>query len=131
MTESADNKSKSDWHWQEGNKYAHEGIKTIAFLNGGAAVALVTFNQHKPFAFAMLCALGCFGLGAALAATSFILAYYTQLSYGNAELPGADRQRLWAQGQWLNIAAGAVVFSSIVMSLIGLFIAAFSAQIPV
>jgi hypothetical protein len=37
------------WHWGEGTKYAIEGMKALLLLNGGAAIALLTFiGNHTP-----------------------------------------------------------------------------------
>jgi hypothetical protein len=36
------------WHWGEGTKYAIEGMKALLLLNGGAAIALLTFHR-KPY----------------------------------------------------------------------------------
>jgi hypothetical protein len=38
---------KNEWHWAEGNKYAMEGIKTLLYLNGGSAIALLTFTGTR------------------------------------------------------------------------------------
>jgi hypothetical protein len=39
---------KSHWHWEQGTKYAVEGIKTTLLLNGAAAIALMTFATTSP-----------------------------------------------------------------------------------
>src|SRR5712691_265107 len=41
--------AQQQWHWQEGNKYAPECMKALLLLNGGGALALLTFavgRQH-------------------------------------------------------------------------------------
>ena len=35
--------ASQEWHWEQGTKYAVEGIKTTLLLNGAAAIALMTF----------------------------------------------------------------------------------------
>jgi hypothetical protein len=40
---------KSHWHWEQGTKYAVEGIKTTLLLNGVAAIALMTFATTNEF----------------------------------------------------------------------------------
>jgi hypothetical protein len=45
---------KSHWHWEQGTKYAVEGIKTTLLLNGAAAIALMTFATANEFSF-LLC----------------------------------------------------------------------------
>src|SRR5262249_21037808 len=77
------------WHWQEGNKYAVEGIKTLLLLNGAPALGLLTFAGGHPgvsVGFPLLC----FGLGALFAGLVFIFAYTTQLYYGNKNWPRAN-----------------------------------------
>ena len=32
-----------EWHWEQGTKYAIEGMKALLAINGGAAVALLAF----------------------------------------------------------------------------------------
>jgi hypothetical protein len=74
------------WHWEQGNKYAHEGIKVLLALNGGAAVALLTFAGHagSPIAIARVgYSLLAFGTGALFAGMVFLTSYLTQLHYGN------------------------------------------------
>jgi hypothetical protein len=34
-------------HWAEGNKYALECMKALLWLNGGAAIALLTFFGNR------------------------------------------------------------------------------------
>jgi uncharacterized membrane protein YidH (DUF202 family) len=78
------------WHWGEGTKYAIEGMKSLLLLNGGAAIALLTFIGNHPVVTKksmMTDAVGnsllSFGVGTVSAAMVFILAYLTQLHYGN------------------------------------------------
>jgi hypothetical protein len=75
----------AQWHWQEGNKYALEGIKTLVLLNGGAAVALLTFLGNKGIGQSvpsLAWTLVSFGLGTMLGASTFVCAYLAQLQYG-------------------------------------------------
>ena len=42
--------ASQEWHWEQGTKYAAEGIKATLLLNGAAAIALMTFaTQLKSF----------------------------------------------------------------------------------
>jgi hypothetical protein len=85
---------EQQWHWAEGNKYALEAMKALLLLNGGAAIALLTFIGNRPaapaakavIAAAVGNALTSFGAGTISAAVVFILAYATQLHYGNGSL---------------------------------------------
>ena len=71
-------------HWAEGNKYATEGIKLLFALNGGAAIAVMTFigqTNSRPNHYYWI--LFFFALGALVSGATFWLAYETQLLYGN------------------------------------------------
>jgi hypothetical protein len=107
MTENDERK----WHWQEGNKYAIEGIKTLLLLNGGAAVALLAFignwettSGPRPL---IGSALVCFGVGAFFAALGFIGAYLTQLNYGSNKWPVGQR---WHIATYLPVLVSALAF---------------------
>jgi hypothetical protein len=73
----------TEWHWEQGTKYAIEGIKALLAINGGAAVALLAFagnltkGGREPAAVAssLGVSLMCFGGGALAAAVAFIFAY--------------------------------------------------------
>ncbi|MFZ3351838.1 MAG: hypothetical protein WA268_13310 [Xanthobacteraceae bacterium] len=79
------------WHWEQGNRYAVEAIKTLLLLNGGAALALLAYGGNKvkvdkiatEVARLVGNSIASFGFGALCAAVCFILAYLTQLQYGN------------------------------------------------
>lgn len=84
----------AQWHWEQGNKYALEGMKVLLALNGGAAIAFLTFTGHasSPLAIARVgYALLSFGIGALCAVLVFLTAYLTQLCYGNNDWPRAQR----------------------------------------
>ena len=80
---------EQQWHWAEGNKYALECMKALLWLNGGAAIALLTFfgNRGKMLTTTSADAIGgaltCFGVGTVGSVVVFVLAYFTQLQYGN------------------------------------------------
>ena len=81
---------QQQWHWQEGNKYAVECMKALLLLNGGAPIALLTFlggaNRIKLNAAgvdAINRSLIAFGIGVLGSIALFIMAYLTQLYYGN------------------------------------------------
>ncbi|WP_040301209.1 hypothetical protein [Afipia clevelandensis] len=96
-------REETRWHWEEGTKYAIEGMKTLLTLNGGAAVALLAFwggarTALSPAAKAasvapIESALWYFGVGALIAAFVFAFAYFTQLLYGN---------NWWRTAQWMH-----------------------------
>jgi hypothetical protein len=80
---------QQQWHWQEGNKYALECMKTLLWLNGGGAIALLTFfgNRGKMLTGASTDAIGnaltALGIGTVGSVLMFALSYFTQLHYGN------------------------------------------------
>ena len=82
-------------HWQEAQKFAIEGIKVLLLINGGAAVALLTFIGHASptNVSAMGKALIIFGLGALLAAFDLMFGYLANLHYGNEELAAKNQQK--------------------------------------
>jgi hypothetical protein len=88
---------QQQWHCQEGNKYALECMKALLLLNGGGALALLTFfgNRGKMLsnmsADAIGYALTSFGIGTIGSVVVFMLAYMTQLYYGNTGFTGGAR----------------------------------------
>ena len=91
----------SKWHWSEGNRYALEGMKVLLALNGGAAIALMTFVGHSTRIINMGAAgrsLVIFGVGALLAAFVFFCGYQAQMYYGNAALNETPPRSYWMAG---------------------------------
>jgi hypothetical protein len=120
--------ASQQWHWEQGTKYAAEGIKTTLVLNGAAAIALMTFattNTQKVSL--LLCPLISFVIGAGLSAFAFLAAYLVQLYFGNAEGTPLDRfeyLRLWKVGRrWSHVAIGSVVLSVVAFG-VGICLAA-------
>lgn len=115
-----------EWHWEQGIKYAVEGIKTSLLLNGAAAIALMTFaNTHEAFG-GMKLALFLFSLGAIVSAIAFMGAYYSQLNYGNAEVPGPGKDGFWRKGQNWNKATAIMVVASVAIFFGGSLVLLFS-----
>jgi hypothetical protein len=118
---------KSHWHWEQGTKYAVEGIKTTLLLNGAAAIALMTFATANEFSFLLMLPLLSFVSGAALSAFAFFAAYKTELEYGNAHrhaAHNAQHQEKWRQGQFWNRVALTVMLASVVVFIAGIALAA-------
>jgi hypothetical protein len=69
-----------NWHWEQGTKYAIEGVKALLAINGGAAVAVLAFaaqigkNGGASIGASLGDALFGFGVGALLAAIGFVTA---------------------------------------------------------
>lgn len=85
------------YHWSEGNKYALEAMKSLLWLNGGSAAALLTlFGGTRPrqitsyFGYSITS----FAVGAAFSVGLFVWAYATQLHYGN--------KGITKTGQWIH-----------------------------
>jgi hypothetical protein len=111
------------FHWSEGHKYAVEATKALLWLNGGSAAALLTFfgarTRYLTPAFGE--AVFSFGVGAALSVALFVMAYATQLHYGNR---GITRM-----GQALHILACVPLAGSLGAFIWGLW-CAYSAIVP-
>ncbi len=73
-------------HWNEGTKYALEGMKTLFILNGASAVSVLTFvgNAEQPSS-CLVVALLAFAGGSLFGFLSMLGAYLSELNYGNAE----------------------------------------------
>ena len=117
--------ASSEWHWEQGVKFAVEGIKTSLLLNGAAAIALVTFANTHDLSRGMRLSIFLFAVGAMVSATAFLAAYMTQLEYGNGEIPNitADQHdRSWKRGQRWNKAALVLVLISVFVFLTASFV---------
>lgn len=67
---------KSKYHWTEGMKFAHEGIKTLFLLNGAATVSILTFiGNTRTDATNLAYPLICYAFGAATGPLAFLFAY--------------------------------------------------------
>jgi hypothetical protein len=79
-------KEEAKFHWAEGIKLATEAIKMLFFLNGAAAISVITFignlkQRSEPLVFAMQL----FAFGAALAPAALVLGYLSQMYFGNVQ----------------------------------------------
>ncbi|WP_132949877.1 hypothetical protein [Rhodovulum bhavnagarense] len=108
----------SRFHWHEGMKFAHEGIKSLMLLNGASTVSVLTFvgntNEGDD---RLVYAMACFALGALCGPVSFLFAYLTQLQYGNDNF-GAAWKHHWATYLF--------IFSGICLFLCGVALAGLS-----
>jgi hypothetical protein len=109
----------TDWHWEQGIKFAVEGIKIAVLLNGAAAIALMTFENTHPFSNTMIIAVALFAFGALISALGYVSAYQGQVEYGNAELPGSDRDKAWEKGRSHNRLGLIAVLAGMVLFLFG------------
>jgi hypothetical protein len=107
------------WHWSEGNKYVIEGGKSLFWVNGAAAIGMLTFlgNAKEPITIGLRVALALFSFGSMFAVALFMTAYMAQLSYGKEDLPRAER---WHNGSYISAGVSAALFA------VGVIIAAIS-----
>lgn len=93
--------ASSSWHTEETFKalttLAIEGLRFIALINGGAAVAVVAYGLGKLPSVSLKGPMACFLVGVVLAAVAHVLAYLTQLAlYGEeAEPEHALKGHIW------------------------------------
>jgi hypothetical protein len=119
--------ASQEWHWEQGTKYAAEGIKTMLLLNGAAAIALMTFATNTQKVSSLLTPLIAFVIGAGCSAFAFFAAYMTQLEYGNAHRYAADsaqHKAKWKRGQFCNQVAALAMVASVVAFGFGIYWAA-------
>src|SRR5262249_13295580 len=121
-----------EWHWEQAVKFGLESIKTALLLNGGAAIALLTFAgnvNRRNLSSVAIGPLWSFALGAILAALAFFAAYHTQREYGNAESPAnaqdqRKREQIWRRGRWWNAASVILMLLSVVAFAAGIVLTA-------
>lgn len=96
------------WHWGEGTKYVVEGGRALLLINGAAAVSILTFIGHthnrKDF---IATAMIIFSVGALFSSLIFLVAYLTQLQYGNNNQKWAVR---WHIVTYCVVSAGILLF---------------------
>lgn len=117
----------SEWHWEQGGKFAVEGIKTSLLLNGAAGIALMSFGTAHGLSPKLIWTVVPFAVGAVLSALAFLFAYLTQLMYGNGEeltVEKEDHATYWRRGQRFNSLTLWTVLSSVVAFAVGIVLAA-------
>ena len=82
----------SEWHWEQGTKFATEAIKAGLLLNGAAAIALMTFANNHDLTTNLAKAVRIFALGAGISFLAFFAAFMSQRDYGNAVSPTGKRR---------------------------------------
>jgi len=88
--------SQANWHWAEGIKFALEGVKLLFVLNGAASISILTFIGNVRIGSGLLVGgMVSFAFGAASTIPAMILAYLTQLHYGNASLGDVSDMNTW------------------------------------
>jgi hypothetical protein len=116
-----DEGEETKFHWSEGMKYAADGIKSFFFLNGAAAISILTFvgntthsdTESRYLAWGLLF----YAVGAVMASSAYMFAYLTELNYGNRNEKGAGL---------FHKATYAVIFFSFVFFAIGTGLASFA-----
>ena len=109
---------ESKFHWQEGMRFVHEGIKSLMLLNGAATISILTFigntnDGDDKLVYSMFF----FALGALSGPISFLFAYLTQLQYGNGDFVAA-----WKLHRWTYFC----IFVGVSFFLLGVFVAGLS-----
>lgn len=110
-------------HWQEGTKYALEGMKTLFILNGASAVSILTFaGNTKHQSSQLVCALVVFGFGALFGFLSMLGAYLTELHYGNAkrvDIMASAHGHYQRKAHWFHCATYVFLLLGIICFVIG------------
>lgn len=116
---------QQNWHWEKGIAFALESVKAILLLNGAAAVAVLTFiGNEKSGSPWLVAGLVLFALGAASAVPTMILAYLTQLQYGNASGEDGADIGTWRTALKCHYWAYGLMGFSIVCFLVGMVLGA-------
>jgi hypothetical protein len=103
------------FHWAEGNRFAHEGIKSLLYINIGTAIAVIGFKGWDCRSMSFGVNILIFAFGAACAIGAFITAYVTNLCPGNgyslkSEMPFASGKP-WHRATYLLAGASLILFS--------------------
>ena len=117
--------SEQNFHWAEGMKYALEGIKALFVLNGAATVSILTFigNSNRQSEF-LVYSMAAYAVGALMGPVTLLLAYLTQLMYGNASLEPNGLAKIWIRaGKFHYATYGGVIFG-VMLFMIGTILAA-------
>jgi hypothetical protein len=110
---------EAKFHWAGGMNYANEGIKLLFLLNGGATISVLTFVGNLKigsnyFIYSMLF----FAAGAVFGPVCMVLAYLTQLHYGNRSQSAIAIH----YGAYLAVILAIVMFlAGVYFSALGLF----------
>lgn len=116
---------EAKWHWAEGMKFALEGFKLLFILNGAASISILTFiGNMKAGSIQLILSLLCFALGAATTVPAMVLAYLTQLQYGNASQAGPNGGPLWRKAGKRHYAAYGFIALGLLCFVIGTILAA-------
>jgi uncharacterized membrane protein YjgN (DUF898 family) len=105
------------YHWDRGQTYVVEAGKSLVLINGGGAIAMMTFvgNGHIAVSFVLGSAIVLFALGALNGTVMFLFAYLAELKYGNDERKDGLR---WHGSAYVPAVFAAVLF------VIGMLLAA-------
>ncbi len=111
-------------HWQDGNKYAAEGMRLCFYANASAVTALLAFVEKRNDPVYLPLALIMFAAGAVFSIFLHFCAYFTQLGYGNRESgKKSPNPILWHIISYVSFVLslllfiGGIVFSSVYFGL--------------
>jgi len=116
---------EAKWHWAEGMKFAQKGFELLFFLNGAASISILTFiGNTRTESKLLVWAIVCFAVGASLTIVLMTLAYFIQLSYGNASLNNSAVENTWAYAAKMHDAAYPLIAVCILSFVVGAILAA-------
>jgi hypothetical protein len=78
--------ASSDTHFDHAVKLSIEGLKSLFLLNGGAATALIALTDKAPGRPDYSVPIVLFGVASFLSVLTFVVGYFSQLSYANHRL---------------------------------------------
>jgi hypothetical protein len=128
----SDADSQANWHWAEGIRFALEGVKLLFVLNGAASISILTFIGNVRMGSGLLVgSLVAFALGAGSTIPAMLLAYLTQLHYGNASVSSTTDLNYWETAGKYHYRAYFFMGLGLVCFLTGVGLAAFGLwQVP-
>jgi hypothetical protein len=107
-------------------KFALEGVKLLFVLNGAASVSILTFiGNLKVGSTQLIWALLSFAFGAATTVPAMVLAYLTQLQYGNASQDESSGEALWREAGKRHYTAYIFILLELLCFVIGAILAAY------
>ena len=127
-----DEDNQANWHWTQGIRFALEGVKLLFVLNGAASISILTFIGNVRMGSGLLVgSLVAFALGAASTIPAMLLAYLTQLHYGNASVGSTTDLNYWEDAGKYHSRAYLFMGLGLACFLAGVCLAAFGLwQVP-
>jgi len=83
----------ADQHFGYAVDIARDALKSLLWINAGAAGALIALTGKESGANNYTHAIILFGIGAVLTVASYVFGYFSQLEYGNYRLTGEETKQ--------------------------------------